>query len=178
MASRRGKIGKLGDRLGSKENSMVQQTGQGSVARSSEIAKGRIANVGDKIEKEADTNEISKKYKKKNLKLQLRQGRITQEEYERQMAQLNEGSTAEFFQDKGELKVSYNGKTIGIRDFLKKSKVDTEMNAILGKLKKKMEEENFQGTLIQYIVKHFGDNKNPMDALKMGNRIVINKDVE
>lgn len=181
MAKRKGKkfIGKSGEHLGGLDNTMTQQTGQGTLARSSAIAVGKISNAGDKLENKSDPEEITLKYKKKNLKLALRQGRITQEEYDKQIKQLDESSTAEFFKDDNGLRVTYNNKTMSIRDFLKKSKVDTEMNKILSLLKDEMKKDNFSGNLVQYIGKRFSESKIPNDVILFNSKkAVINKEDE
>jgi len=185
MARRRGKkIGKSGERLGSLDNTIAQQSGHGTLRRSSEIAKGKVANLGDRLEKLTDIKNINSKAAKKRIRALVKIGKITPEAAQAMLDKIDkntlaEASTAEFFKDGGELKVIYNNDTMSIKEFLKKAKIDNDMNSILAKLKDEMKEDDFSGTLIQYIANKFGKDATPNDVMKYSNgKSVINKEVE
>lgn len=179
MAIKRNKLGKLGDRNGSLENRIIQQTGQGETGRSSAIAIGKVSNSGDKLEKEMDTDEVSKKYKKKNLKLALRQGRISQEEYDRQMESLNEEMTTVEFTKKD---VLYKNKKYTYPEFFSMSrgnKRDDYVREVLAYIMKQKNNDRYNGTLEQYIKSKFGEDEKPFDFIKRGKMAPqINKEVE
>jgi len=170
MARRRGKqiLGKSGEHLGGFDNTMAQQTGQGKLARSSAIAVGKIANVGDKLSKNIDPENITDNAKIQIIKRLKRSGKISEEEAQKRIKEIRDKEveeSIEFFEDNG-LKVKYNNKTMNIKEFLNKAKNDSEISSCIETIKNQKESEEFNGSLIQYIVEKLNSE-----------RFVVNKEV-
>jgi len=71
---------------------------------------------------------------------------------------LNETATAEFYTDinNGVLKVTYNNKRpMDIKDFLILAKRDPSAYSILNAVKKKMDDVNYKGNLLDFITRFF-----------------------
>lgn len=150
-------------------NTRLQKSGMGERANSHAKKVGSILhhNAAEKaaetIDKMYDPDKNRELVKKKLKKIKKDQEVVVED-------------NAEFIGKGNSIKVIYNNREMSLAEFIKDSKVDTGMSKLIRALMAKRKQENFEGSLQDFIKKNFKGNDRTLDIVYRGNRVVFNKD--